>query len=802
MALIDLRSNLSWYAQFPLGNRVNAEVSGFNGFRLTPSYPAESRFKLNDNLTINADIGGFSDVGFFQPPRPVTNELKVSAGGETTPITVFSRKNQIGMQGSAFNGLLGFRFDHSGKKRTGFFRTDPSGGTTYGDQFSPLDTTGLADSYTGEQDVSIIGQTPFKSSPIEQQYNKFNIQSEAHDPFGLGVRSVVQPSGIQRRGVIETSTFGLGDDSTSVVPELTDYPIGGFNTHAAYQRQSDQRRTAYNNSPRGQASILKTTVLKQQGYNNTGLLGSSPLDLGGEQKKLESLRKQSHADYVAGKETDSYEIGQDRLKQNELYSGTNAGNNNLIQLQNNYGLQGNEFNSFTGENPQPANLNNNLSTITNPNEPNTGTFNQQIGDTNTPTDSSLERLYGGGSTNTSLDAQFGLGTPQEQLRYSYSPNVSTSPYGGANDPSGQKASGGQEIIPSLQKDGVGKDELKPENWKKTEEREKFPKESGQSGYTNFQTNGYSDLSSAAKKRASKTTQNHDFLKKGDYSGKEETLANKDYKSITRDAVYPHATKEGGQFKGGGLDTNEQGMHKFGAMSYDSIPSPTSGDQRSKLSKDNTSLKQPKHGGYHGSYDKPGSVGKIGTSYSPGGGFTNRVDYDGGKGESDGKNPGDMEFMFKSVQGGSDIKFQAFITGLSENYAPSWDGQADQGRADARYLYTAFERTLTVDFEFRIMSSDNFKTMWQKLQDLAKITYPMYKGSGFHGQICEVTIGKMYKKYKMIITDLSYSWDNETSWDLKEHAPMSCAVSLSLTILGDENQGKKFEKDNTLYEHLK
>jgi hypothetical protein len=98
----------------------------------------------------------------------------------------------------------------------------------------------------------------------------------------------------------------------------------------------------------------------------------------------------------------------------------------------------------------------------------------------------------------------------------------------------------------------------------------------------------------------------------------------------------------------------------------------------------------------------------------------------------------------------------------------------------------------------------FKSEWTKLQDLAKITYPMYKGSGFHGQICEVTIGKMFKKYKMIITDLSYSWDNETSWELDKqfHAPMSCAVSISLTILGDEDKGKKFEKDNTLYELLK
>ena len=804
MALIDLKSNLSWYAQFPIGNRVNAELSGFNGFRQGTGTPVQSRFTLNDNLTINVGMGGFDNNGFFMPPRPVTNELRVTAGGETAPVTVFSRKNQLGVQGSILDGLLGYQFERSGKKRTGFFRVSPSSDTTYGSQFNSLDTVGLADTMLNRQNVATTGQTPFKSSPIDQQYNKFNIQAEAHDPFELGIRSVTQLSGIQRRGVIETSTFGLGDDSTSVVPELTDYPIGGFNTHAAYQRQSDQRRLAYKFSPKGQAAEVKTQVLKQTYFGNPlSPAGGNALDFGAERAKVSGMRKQAFSSYVAGQESDNYEINQNKLKQTETLQGTTGQNNNLVNLSGNYGTGTSDFSTFSGESGAPTDQLN-FSTINNPSEPSLASLQQPVGNTrNNNSDSTLSRLYGGGSHNTSLDAQFGLGSPLENLRYSYRPNVSTSPYAGTNDPSGQKAFGGQEIIPNLEKDGVGPDTLAPPKFQKSEEREKFPKESGEQGPgQKYKTMGYNDLKSAASQRKSKTSQNYDFLKKGNYSGKEEELGNKSYDDgeLARNPQYPH-DQGGGSFEGGGLASSGQDMHKYGGMKYNSIPSPAKEGSRSKLSKDNKAAKQPKHGGYYGSYDKPGSAGSIGTSYSPGEGLTLRTEFSDGKANKDGKNPGDMEFKFKSVQGGDEIKFSAFLNSISENFAPSWDGQQDQGRADARYLYTSFERTVSCDFVVYCFDKANFKDMWKKLANLAKITYPMEKGSGFHGQICEVTIGKLYEGYKTIITDLSYDWDNETSWDLKEHAPMSCNVSISFTILGDQKDGKKFDKGNKIYEGL-
>lgn len=134
-----------------------------------------------------------------------------------------------------------------------------------------------------------------------------------------------------------------------------------------------------------------------------------------------------------------------------------------------------------------------------------------------------------------------------------------------------------------------------------------------------------------------------------------------------------------------------------------------------------------------------------------------------------------------------IKFKAYIGNLNDAFTPSWNGQQDQGRADARYLYESFERTISTDFIVPIFKQEDRSGIWQKLQSLARKTYPVYPGeSGFHGQVVKVTIGDLYRNKEMIITDLSYDWDAEGPWEIAEgnQAPFYTNVSISLTVLGE------------------
>jgi len=149
-----------------------------------------------------------------------------------------------------------------------------------------------------------------------------------------------------------------------------------------------------------------------------------------------------------------------------------------------------------------------------------------------------------------------------------------------------------------------------------------------------------------------------------------------------------------------------------------------------------------------------------------------------------------------------IKFKAYMDTLDDTFAPGWDGQQDQGRADARYLYQSFERTVNTSFYVPIYKEADRANIWTKLQSLARKTYPVYPGgettSGFHGQTVNVTIGDLYRSKEMIITDLSYSWDTETPWEITNgnQAPFYTNVSIGFTVLGDRP-----ESTSVIYQNI-
>lgn len=143
-------------------------------------------------------------------------------------------------------------------------------------------------------------------------------------------------------------------------------------------------------------------------------------------------------------------------------------------------------------------------------------------------------------------------------------------------------------------------------------------------------------------------------------------------------------------------------------------------------------------------------------------------------------------------------FRAYISSLSDSFAPGWDGAEDQGRADPRYQYTNFERTLSVDFAVVSFNKEDYIKQWKNLKSLALQTYPQYGGSGFYNTASNVTIGDMFKRVPMIITDLSYDFDNEMPWEISKGkaAPMYANVSISFTVLGS-----KPTKGSKVYNHI-
>ena len=160
-------------------------------------------------------------------------------------------------------------------------------------------------------------------------------------------------------------------------------------------------------------------------------------------------------------------------------------------------------------------------------------------------------------------------------------------------------------------------------------------------------------------------------------------------------------------------------------------------------------------------------------------------------DGSGENKSLIKFSFDN------INFKAYINSLSDTFSPEWNSNADQGRADSRYQYSGFERNISIAFSVPIHTEDERNQIWTNLQSLARKTYPVYGTNGFYGQAVDVQVGDMYN-YKMIITDLSYDWDNETPWEITElkQAPFYTEVSISFTVVDD-----KPSNESKVYNHI-
>ena len=79
-------------------------------------------------------------------------------------------------------------------------------------------------------------------------------------------------------------------------------------------------------------------------------------------------------------------------------------------------------------------------------------------------------------------------------------------------------------------------------------------------------------------------------------------------------------------------------------------------------------------------------------------------------------------------------------------------------------------------------------MWSKLERLSTYTMPKYATGGYtapNASELELTIGKLYVNTPMILTTLSYTYSDETPWDIDFGTPMGIDVQVGCTILGNE-----------------
>jgi hypothetical protein len=153
------------------------------------------------------------------------------------------------------------------------------------------------------------------------------------------------------------------------------------------------------------------------------------------------------------------------------------------------------------------------------------------------------------------------------------------------------------------------------------------------------------------------------------------------------------------------------------------------------------------------------------------------------------------FLEDGDQGKNLMAFRCTVTNFSDSFSPGWDKIDIMGRPDGAYIYTSFERNISFDFHVMALTRSEMIPMWRKLNYLASYTMPDFQRNGNRpgGPFMRITLGSLFRNTPGFLTQLSYSVNEDTSWDIGEdplattipkQLPMGVDVSIGFRVIGD------------------
>lgn len=123
----------------------------------------------------------------------------------------------------------------------------------------------------------------------------------------------------------------------------------------------------------------------------------------------------------------------------------------------------------------------------------------------------------------------------------------------------------------------------------------------------------------------------------------------------------------------------------------------------------------------------------------------------------------LRFQFA---GGDAIYMRSTISSFSETFSPSWDSSNFVGNPFSFYTYTKIERKVAFNIKAYAMSQLELVMMWERLNFLAKTTYPVGSSNvAVTPPIIYFTLGSLYIDKPVIVTSLSFGIDDaEQLWE--------------------------------------
>jgi len=147
--------------------------------------------------------------------------------------------------------------------------------------------------------------------------------------------------------------------------------------------------------------------------------------------------------------------------------------------------------------------------------------------------------------------------------------------------------------------------------------------------------------------------------------------------------------------------------------------------------------------------------------------------------------------------GNYMVFRALLTSFSDNVDAKWNDVNYVGRGNPFYIYTGFNRKITVGFKVAALSAEEMRPMYSKLNYLMASLMPDYDNNLMRGPLHRLTVGNYLDSQFGKLDSVSYTIPNDSPWEIALDEPEGgtrqlilphiIEVQMSFTPIGAETQ---------------
>lgn len=145
----------------------------------------------------------------------------------------------------------------------------------------------------------------------------------------------------------------------------------------------------------------------------------------------------------------------------------------------------------------------------------------------------------------------------------------------------------------------------------------------------------------------------------------------------------------------------------------------------------------------------------------------------------------IEFNFTPIEPGnkigSTIYFRGWIENISDNSNSSWNENKNIGRADPKFMYSSYSRSINVDFKTAALNKGEEQLWIDAINSLKGMTTPVYNNiHGYNGVMCKIKIGKLIDEIG-IIESVGVTVFSEADWI--NGIPMVFDIGVQFRVVG-------------------